>query len=72
MLIIETNYSKKLGLPGFSSHQYSITLRAEIADIKPNSARLRERAVDVDVRPMRTAWHSSLPVDKGTGLRHRG
>ncbi len=23
-------------------------------------------------RPMRTVWHSSLPVDKGTGLRRRG
>ena len=33
MLIIEANYSKKLGLPGYSSHQYSLTLRAEITDV---------------------------------------
>jgi hypothetical protein len=30
---IEANYSKKLGLPGYSSHQYSITLRMELADV---------------------------------------
>jgi len=33
MLIIEANYSKKLGLSGYSSHQYSLTLRAEIVDV---------------------------------------
>jgi hypothetical protein len=32
-LIIEANYSKKIGLPGYSSHQYSLTLRSEISDI---------------------------------------
>jgi len=34
MFIIEANYSKKLGLPGYSSHQYSLTLRAEISDLE--------------------------------------
>lgn len=40
---IEANYSKKLGLPQYSSHQYSITLRAELTDINQvpqESARL--------------------------------
>ncbi len=32
-IVIEANYSKKLGLPQYSSHQYSITLRTEIADL---------------------------------------
>ena len=32
-VIIEANYSKKIGLPGYSSHQYSLTLRSEISDI---------------------------------------
>lgn len=32
-VIIEANYSKKLGLPEFSSHQYSVTLRTEITDL---------------------------------------
>ena len=32
-VFIEANYSKKVGLPHFSSHQYSVTLRTEISDI---------------------------------------
>ncbi len=42
MLIIEANYSKKLGLPGYSSHQYSITLRAEVSDVTQVSAKSQE------------------------------
>ena len=42
MLIIEANYSKKLGLPGYSSHQYSLTLRAEIADVAQVSQKSQE------------------------------
>jgi hypothetical protein len=33
-VILEANYSKKIGLPGYSSHQYSITLRTEISDLR--------------------------------------
>jgi hypothetical protein len=33
MIELEANYSKKLGLPGYSSHQYSLTVRKEVADI---------------------------------------
>src|SRR4051812_7840959 len=33
MITLECNYSKKLGLPGYSSHQFSITLRTEISDL---------------------------------------
>jgi len=32
-IVIEANYTKKLGLPGYSSHQYSVTLRTELADL---------------------------------------
>ncbi len=32
-VILEANYSKKLGLPGYSSHQYMITLRTELSDL---------------------------------------
>jgi hypothetical protein len=42
MIVIEANYSKKLGLPGYSSHQYSVTLRAEIADLSQVSAKSQE------------------------------
>ena len=30
---IEANYSKKLGLPAYSSHSYSITIRRELQDL---------------------------------------
>ncbi len=29
---LEANYSKKLGLPGFSSHQYMLTVKTEVSD----------------------------------------
>ena len=32
-ITLEANYSKKIGLPGYSSHQYSLTVRTEVADI---------------------------------------
>ena len=32
-VIIEANYSKKIGLPGYSSHQYMLTLRTELSDL---------------------------------------
>ncbi len=32
-IFIEANYSKKLGLPAYSSHSYSVTLRSEVADL---------------------------------------
>ena len=34
MITLECNYSKKLGLPGYSSHQFAITLRTEITDLR--------------------------------------
>ncbi len=43
MITLEANYSKKIGLPGYSSHQFSITLRTEISDVnqvQAESARL--------------------------------
>ncbi len=33
MVVLEANYSKKVGLPGYSAHQYAITLRTEISDL---------------------------------------
>src|SRR5213083_1491341 len=33
MITLEANYSKKIGLPGYSSHQFSITLKTEIAEV---------------------------------------
>jgi hypothetical protein len=42
-IVLEANYSKKLGLPGYSSHQYMVTVRTELADLSQvptESARL--------------------------------
>lgn len=33
MLTLECNYIKKIGLPGYSSHQFMVTLRTEISDL---------------------------------------
>lgn len=33
MLTLECNYSKKIGLPNYSSHQFMVTLRTEISDL---------------------------------------
>jgi hypothetical protein len=32
-IVMEANYSKKLGLPGYSSHQYSVSLKVEVSDL---------------------------------------
>lgn len=32
-ITLEANYSKKLGLPQYSSHQYSITVRTEVSSL---------------------------------------
>ena len=56
MITLECNYSKKLGLPGYSSHQFAITLRTEIADltqVQSESARLYkllQEGVDTSIK----------------------
>ena len=40
-LILEANYSKKLGLPGYSSHQYSVTVRTELSEVNQVEAESR-------------------------------
>ena len=32
-LILTSDYSKKLGLPGFSSHQFSVSIQTELTDL---------------------------------------
>jgi len=68
---LEANYSKKLGLPGYSSHQYSVTIRLELGDIKQveaESARLYallQGCVDRDLQ--QTGF---LPTN-GNGSQHK-
>ena len=70
-IILEANYSKKLGLAGYSSHQYSVTIRAELSDIKQvesESARLYsllQGCVDRDIQ--QTGF---LPAS-GSGSSHQ-
>ena len=70
MTTLECNYSKKLGLPGYSSHQFSVTLRTEIADVNqvtPESARLYrllQEGVDTSIKEI-----GYLPVN-GNGNGH--
>jgi hypothetical protein len=68
MITLEANYSKKLGLPGYSSHQFAITLRTEISDVnqvQQESARLYkllQEGVDASIREV-----GYLPGNNGTG-----
>src|ERR1035441_611526 len=68
MITLECNSSKKLGLPGYSSHQFSITLRTEIADlnqVQTESARLYKLLQDgVDTSIQQVGF---LPAANGNG-----
>jgi hypothetical protein len=72
MITLECNYSKKLGIPGYSSHQFSITLRTEIADVnqvQAESARLYkllQGGVDTSIKEI-----GYLPTN-GNGNGQRG
>jgi hypothetical protein len=69
-IVFEANYSKKLGLPGYSSHQYSVTVRAELNDlsqVESESKRLYgllQGSVDREIQ--QTGF---LPENNGTGHR---
>jgi len=73
MITLECNYSKKLGLPGYSSHQFAITLRTEIADlnqIQSESARLYKLLQEgVDTSIKETGY---LPANGSNGNGQRG
>ncbi len=72
MITLECNYQKKLGLPGYSSHQFAITLRTEIADlnlVQAESARLYKLLQEgVDTSIKETGY---LPTN-GNGNGQRG
>ena len=73
MITLECNYSKKLGLPGYSSHQFAITLRTEIADlnlVQAESARLYKLLQDgVDTSIKQTGY---LPTNGNGNGRGNG
>ena len=65
---LEANYSKKLGLPGYSSHQYSLTIKTEVSDLTHAQAEsgrlydLLQSCVDRDIQ--KTGY---LPQGVGNG-----
>lgn len=55
-ITLESNYCKKIGLPGYSSHQFSLSVRTELTDlsqIAQESSRLYsllQKAVDDEIK----------------------
>src|ERR1700704_5810772 len=79
MITLECNYSKKLGLPGYSSHQFSITLRTEISDLSQVHSesgrlyKLLQTGVDASIKEvgyLPEANGSSQPPKNGNGNGH--
>jgi len=72
---LEANYSKKLGLPGYSSHQYSVTIKTEVTDpnqVQAESNRLYELLQScVDSQIQKTGFlpegshGGSVPINQG-------
>lgn len=66
------NYSKRLGLPGYSSHQFSVSVETEITnidDVAGESARLYQQlqqSVDEKIQ------HTGFVPDEGYGISEQG
>lgn len=73
-LTIEANYSKKVGLPGYSSHQFSLSLKAEITDLNQvpaEAARLYRLLQDgVDTSIQQVGWLPEPKPTNGNGNGH--
>lgn len=81
-ITLEANYAKKLGLPNYSSHQYSVTIRTELTDlsqVEAESARLYrtlQDAVDREIKevgfmPDATTYGMNAPAANGTAAHPR-
>jgi hypothetical protein len=66
------NYSKRLGLPGYSSHQFAVTVETEISninDVAGESARLYQtlqQSVDDEIQ------HTGFVPAEGYGISEQG
>ncbi len=66
------NYSKRLGLPGYSSHQYSVCVETEISninDVAGESSRLYQslqQSVDDEIQ------YTGFVPDEGYGISEQG
>ena len=74
MITLEANYSKKIGLPGYSSHQFSITLKSELTDVsqvEQESARLYDILQNsVDNNIQQVGFLPGEPKPNGNGKGH--
>ena len=67
-LKLTANYSKRLGLPGYSSHQFAVTVETEISninDVAGESSRLYQslqQSVDEEIQ------HTGFVPDNGYGM----
>jgi hypothetical protein len=76
---LEASYLKKLGLPGYSSHSYSVTIRSEVADLSQvnrESGKLYARQVKLNKNlplrerlSLRTKEPTFQPGQEGTAKR---
>lgn len=77
-IVLEANYSKKLGLPGYSSHQYSLTVRTELNDItqvEAESAKLHttlQNSVDREIQKIGFLPESKAALPRGNGNGNGG
>ena len=73
-LQLEANYSKKVGLPGYSSHQFSLSLKAELSDPAQVPAevtrlyRLLQDGVDNSIKEV--GWLPEAKPTNGNGNGH--
>ena len=79
---LEANYAKKLGLPNYSSHQYTVSIRTELTDlsqVEAESARLYrvlQDAVDREIQevgfmPDASSYGMKPSATNGAGEHHR-
>jgi len=74
-LTLESNYSKKVGLPGYSSHQFSLSLISELTDpaqVTAEAARLYsllQGAVDRELK--QAGWLPDAKPTNGNGHHPR-
>ena len=70
-LQLEANYSKKVGLPGYSSHQFSLSLKAELSDpaqVPAEVTRLYRLLQDgVDTSIQQVGWLPEAKPTNGNG-----
>lgn len=75
-ITLEANYAKKLGLPNYSSHQYSVTIRTELTDLSQGEAesvrlyRALQDAVDREIQevgfmPDASTYDMNAPARNG-------